>query len=103
MMQIKESDWRLLRQLKQVAIDRFCTRVLSEIETVSSDATTTPYERYLKVFDLTRERDIELGRMFNDLTRSKAMAKLLLIRQAGLLTEDEWAGFSEEMRERAKT
>jgi hypothetical protein len=95
---IKESDWKHLRQLKPVTLDRFCSRILLEVERASSDSEKTPHERYLKVYELVQNRDKELGRMFDDLKRSNAVGKLFLIRQTGLLTDDEWGGFGEEIR-----
>jgi hypothetical protein len=48
---------------------------------------------------LIQDEDKELGRMFDDLRRSNAVGKLFLMRRAGLLTEEEWAGCSgEEIR-----
>lgn len=95
---IKESDWKLLRQLKPVALDRYCGRILSEVEGVSSDHGMPLHERYLKVYRLVQDRDDELARMFNNLKRSNAMSKLFLLRQADLLTDDEWDGFSAEIK-----
>lgn len=98
MKDIRESDWKLLRQLKPVLLDRFCSRVLSDIGKASSASAATSHERYLKVYALVQDEDKELGQMFDDLKRSNAVVKLSLMRRAGLLTEEEWAGFSEEMR-----
>lgn len=95
---IKESDWKHLRKLTPTALDRFCSRVLSEVERTSLNPAATFHERYLKVVGLIQEQDKELGRMFDDLKRSNAMTKLFLMRSASLLTEEEWAGFSEEIR-----
>lgn len=95
---MKESDWKRLRDLKPIALDRFCGRVLADIERVSSDAAATSHQRYLAVYDLIQQRDKQLGRMFDGLSRSSAMGKLLLMHRAGLLTEDEFALFSEEIR-----
>jgi len=51
------------------------------------------------VYALIQDEDKELGRMFDDLRRSNAVGKLFLMRRAGLLTEEEWAGCSgEEIR-----
>lgn len=95
---IKESDWKHLRQLKPVALDRYCSRILSEVEKASSDQGKTSHERYLTVYKLIQNRDHELGRMFNDLKRSNAMGKLFSLRRTGLLTDDEWGGFSDEIK-----
>ncbi len=99
MADIRESDWKHLRQLKPVALDRFCRRILSEIEAVSSGHGKTSHERYLTVYRLIQNRDRELGQMFDDLKRSNAMLKLFLLRRTGLLTDDEWGGFSDEIKD----
>lgn len=95
---IRESDWKRLRELKPIALDRFCTRVLSEVEKAASDSAATSHQRYLTVYELIQDRDKELGRIFDGLSRSSAVGKLLLMHRAGLLAEDELAGFSEEIR-----
>jgi hypothetical protein len=37
---IAESDWQLFRKLHAVALERFCARLLNEIETASADPET---------------------------------------------------------------
>lgn len=98
MKDLREADWKRLRELKPIALDRFCRRVLSDIERACSDSTATSHERYLAVYDLLRKRDKELGLMFDGLSRSSAVRKFLLMHRAGLLTEDEVAAFSEDIR-----
>lgn len=98
MRDIRESDWKRLRDLQPTLLDRFCSRVLAKIGQASAEPGATAHARYLKVYALIDDEDEELGRMFNDLRRSNAFGKLLLMRQAGLFTEDEWAGFSEHLR-----
>jgi hypothetical protein len=95
---IRESDWKHLRQLKPVALDRFCSRTLSEVETALADSEKAAHERYLKVYELIQNRDKELGRMFDDLKRSNAVGKLFSMRRTGLVTDAEWNGFSEEIK-----
>lgn len=98
MKDIRESDWRRLRDLKPIALDRFCARVLSDVERACSDSAATSHQRYLAVYDLIQERDKEIGRIFDGLSRSSAVGRLLLMHRAGLLTEDEVASFSEDIR-----
>jgi hypothetical protein len=52
------------------------------------------------LFDLVRERDKTIGRLFNDPRRSNALILLVNIKQQGLLTAEEFARFSPETRER---
>src|SRR6185369_11069802 len=64
--EIKESDWKLFRQLHPVALERFCERVLAEVQAAVTDTSECSHDRYLKLFDLVRERDKTIGRLFND-------------------------------------
>jgi hypothetical protein len=96
---INEADWKLLRQLTPVARDRFCQRTLSEIARLASDSTTNSHERYLAVFRLVEERDGELAAAFDNMRRSTAYFQLARIRSLGLVTDEEFAGFSAETQE----
>ena len=98
--EIKESDWKLFRQLHPVALERFCERVLAEVQAAVTDTSEGSHDRYLKLFDLVRERDKTIGRLFNDPRRSNALILLVNIKQEGLLTAEEFARFSPETRER---
>ena len=69
---IRESDWKLFRELHPVAVNRFCERVLGEITRVASDASKTPHARYGDIFRLVREQDRLLARAFDDKRRSTA-------------------------------
>jgi hypothetical protein len=96
---ISEPDWRLLREMKPVALDRFCRRVLEEIARISADAGRSSHERYLAVYQLVERRDRELAETFNGLRRSTALLQLAAMRSRGLLTEEELARFSAETRD----
>lgn len=99
---IRESDWRLLRELTPLALDRFCTRVLDEMVAVAGDRSKTAHERYGAVFGLIKERDRELAAAFDGARRSIAILQLISMRQLGLLTEVEFGRFSVETRERVE-
>ena len=96
---IRESDWKLFRELHPIALNRFCERVLSEITHIASDAAKTPHARYGDIFALVRERDRLLAQAFDDKRRSTALLQLAIIHSHGLLTEEELARFSPEARD----
>jgi hypothetical protein len=96
---MKESDWKTFRQLSEVALARFCQRVLDEVGQVTADASRSPHERYLAIYRLIHDRDDELADAFNDPRRSQADLQLALIQFHGLLTEEEMGRFSDETRE----
>jgi hypothetical protein len=96
---IKESDWKLFRKLRSLALDRFCQRVCSEVARIADETGQTPHERYLAIYQLMREKDRALAEMFDDPRRSTALFQLALIYSQGLLSEEEFAGFAPETRE----
>ena len=95
---IKESDWKLFRQFHAIALERFCQRVLLEIERINADGARTFHQRYLDIFRVIERRDREIARTFDDLRRSTALAKLAAIQSRNLLQEEEFLRFSPETR-----
>ena len=95
---INESDWKLFRQLRSVALERFCQRVLAEIEQLAADDTQSSHDRYLAIYKLMMRRDKELAAAFNDLRRSTALFQLVQIQSHDLLTEEEMGRFGPETR-----
>jgi len=98
MRDIKESDWRIFKELRTVALDRFCRRVLEEVERLNADSAKTYHQRYLAIYRYTRESDKDLALAFNDMRRSTAMLQLARIQHHDLLTAEEFSRFSEEAR-----
>ena len=98
MRDIKESDWRIFRELHTVALERFCQRVLEQVDRLNADSAKTNHQRYLAIYRYTRECDKDLAFAFNDKRRSTAKLQLARIQFHDLLTAEEFSQFSEEMR-----
>ncbi|HEX4697271.1 MAG TPA: hypothetical protein VH254_06325 [Candidatus Udaeobacter sp.] len=98
---IPERDWKLFRQLRPIALERFCEKVLSEIGDISG-SDESAHKRYLRVFKIVRDRDKELATLFDDPRRSIAWLQLSLIHSHGLFTVDEMQRFSRETQQRAR-
>ena len=96
--EIKEADWKVLRRLHPLALDRFCERVLAEIESARRDDARSFHQRYLDIFKIVERRDPEMARIFDNLKRSNALTMLAQMRSQGLLMEDEYSGLSPEAR-----
>ena len=94
-----ESEWKLFRKLQPIALERFCQRVLAEVERIAANTKKTSHERYLAVFKLIEKRDEELAAAFDNPRRSTFFRQLAFIESLKLLTEEEMAGFSSETRE----
>ena len=52
MRQIKESDWKILRELKSKALERLCKEILLEIAQINADTDKTFYQRYLNTYKI---------------------------------------------------
>ncbi|TLZ36557.1 MAG: hypothetical protein E6K23_18405 [Gammaproteobacteria bacterium] len=84
---IAEADWKVLRRVHPLALERYCERVLAEIERVTHNSAQSTHQRYL-----------DMARIFNDPKRSCALTMLARIRSDGLLTEQEFSSLSPETR-----
>jgi hypothetical protein len=98
MRNIKESDWKLFKPLRKIALERFCERVLDEVSRISSDGSKSKHERYLAIYRLVRERDQEIDPIFDVLRRSTAVRQLRAFRSHDLVTEQELRQFSPDLR-----
>lgn len=98
---IKESDWKLLSQLRTAALERFCQRILAEIERININSNMNAHQRYLEIYKIIAHRDKEIAQIFNDHRRSTALNELAAIQSNGLLTPEEFMRFSQEARDAA--
>jgi hypothetical protein len=98
MLEIKEPDWKVLRRVHPLALERFSERVLAEIDRVSRDGATSHHARYLRIFRILQQRDREMARLFDNPRRSHALPMLAQIRSQGLLTQDEFSSLGPETR-----
>jgi hypothetical protein len=97
---IKESDCKIFRKLRLVALERYCKRILEDVRDTVDEPDGSYHERYLKLWDLLRSRDKTIAVAFNDPRRTQAIIQLAKIIAEDLLTEAELNEFSEETRER---
>ena len=73
---IPETDWKIFRQLRTVALERFCERALAEMAYLASEKVQTSHERYLAIYKQLHSRDKELADAFNGSSRSTASLQL---------------------------
>ena len=98
MRKISETDWKQFRQLRPLALERFCRRVFAEVDSLTAEDGRSSHERYVAVFQLVQRRDRELADLFDNPRRSTALLQLTRLRAEELLTEEELARFGPEMR-----
>jgi hypothetical protein len=97
MQDIRESDWKVLRGLADVAMERFFTETLREADEKLRDTTGDSRERFWRVHSMMMERRKEAAELFDELSRSKARIRLMMMRSRGLITDDEMKDFSAEL------
>jgi hypothetical protein len=99
MREIKESDWKLLRQLHSEALERLCKQILLDIERINSDRAKSFHQKYLDIYEVLQRRDKEIAQTFDGLRRSTVLVQVASMKARGLLTEDEFLRFSQETQD----
>ncbi len=100
---IKEADWKVLRTLHPLALERYCERVLHDVERVVQDSSKGTHACYQALFELIQKRDREITRLFNDPRHSSALTMLAGLHAEGLLTEEEFSRLSPDTRSAVET
>ena len=98
-LEFPESDWKAFSQLRLIALERFCKRVLDEVPRFPLDTEQSYHQRYLELFRWLGERNEELAKAFDDPRRSRMLWQLAAIYAYGLLAPDEFARFTPQTRE----
>jgi len=81
---MKESDWKIFKQIKQKAIEEYCEHALQEFSEIINDDKEHVHNRFLLIHRLAQNRAKEMGLIFDYDSRSKAPIQLMLIRREGL-------------------
>ena len=100
MTDIGKTDWKIFKELRELALERFCSRVLDEIARIGSDQAKSKHERNLAIYRFIQERDREIDPIFDYVRRSTAVSQLCAFRVRELITEEEFKSLSSELRER---
>lgn len=95
---ISESDWKIWRRLRREALDRYSQKVLDDAAKLQS-GTGGAHERYLKLYQLIKRRDKQMGQIFDGPSRSDAFFQIAAAVQAKALRSEDLQQFSEEMQQ----
>lgn len=99
MERLPERDWKVFSRLKPLALDRKYQIALNEFRRILADTTSTNKERYHAIYEAVHKQDKDVAIAFDHFSRSKAPINLLIWHNHGLITEEEFAEFSEETRQ----
>ena len=93
---ISERDWKVFRELRQIALERLCDKIIAEAKAETERPAKSSHEKYLSLYKLMDKRDDDVARGFNDFRRSTALMQIGIIHSMGLFTGDELRRFSPE-------
>jgi hypothetical protein len=97
--QMKESEWKKFKRLKEICLERYCNAVIEEAQVVCKFEGKSNHERYIELYQLMRNRDKELGKAFNGLSRGQAHVQLMMMYRMGLVKENELDEFEPETKD----
>jgi hypothetical protein len=101
-MPFAERDWKHLRLLHGIALERFCSQVLTEAIAIAQARDSPAHERYLQLFDFLLDRNDAMARAFDDMRRSTGLQRLIAMVGLSVLTDEELAGFSPDVQQTAR-
>lgn len=102
-MSIPESDWKRLRSLKPIALERLCTSALAECADLLVSPAPSAHERFLALLQRVHEKNEDIAEAFDNHRRSTAVHRLAAMVSLGLLTDEEFAQFTEETQQQIRT
>ncbi len=93
---MKETDWKIFKQIKEKALEKYCLNAFMSFSEIINNENEHAHDRYLELYNLVREKDKELEKIFDGHSRSKATLQLLLIRKNGLADDELLKNISDE-------
>lgn len=97
---IPETDWKKLRAMQDEKIDMACGRILAATEAIVNQRQGNEHQAYLKLWDEVDKGNEMIAELFDNMTRSKAIFKLMAWKREGFLSDDELALFSEQTQQK---
>ncbi len=95
-----ESDRNKFRSIVPALRERYLERLIPELTATLQDESQTPTERFWSAHERMQEIEKILRVCLDGHSRSRMMGYVFLMVRHQMLTEDDLAGFSEELRER---
>ena len=101
-MPFAERDWKHLRHVHGIALNRFCTQALDEAIAIAQAPGPSAHDRYLHLFDFLLDRNATMATAFDDMRRSTGLQRLTAMVGLNLLTSQELAGFNTDVQDTAR-
>lgn len=97
---MNESDWKIFTQIKNEALETFCSNCFVEFRKLIDEKNTDTHEKYLLHYKTVIRRDKEIRSLFNGHSRSNAALQLLAIRNKGLANKELIDQLSDDFQKR---
>lgn len=98
MSSVPERDWKLFRKLQPTLLSKACEEIFEKVDELSKSRVGSEHESYLKLYDLVQNENFVLAEMFDNPTRNNVFYKIVELRKNNIFTEEQFAQFSEETR-----
>jgi len=96
---IREKDWKLVRDLQGEALNTACDRILQKVAALAESRGSENHKSYNKLWKLMEQEDEQISLMFDDFKRSNAVFKLAMWKKNGLISDEVFDTLTEETRE----
>ncbi len=94
---IKESDWKYLRKLQPMLLERACARINKEAALILKNGENGgQHQLYRDVYRHYNQNDDMIAECFDDYRRSKAKLRILSLVRHGIMSNEELHGFSDD-------
>ena len=97
-----ESDWKEFRNIVPTLRERYLEELIPELTATLQDDSQTPTERFWSTHERIQEIEKILRACLDGHSRSRMMSYIFLMIRHQMMTEDDLAEFSEDLRERVK-
>lgn len=96
---IKESDWKYLKKLKPILLERACSQINKEAKTILENGVNhNQHEIYREMYKHYDKKDDLIAECFNDYRRSTAKFRILSLVRHGIMSDDEFQGFCDDTK-----
>ena len=97
--EIKESDWKYLKKLKPVLLERACANINKEAQLILENKENhDQHQVYLAIYKHYEKKDDMIADCFNDYRRSTAKQRILRLVDYGIMSEDELQGSNDDTK-----
>ncbi|NIM10551.1 MAG: hypothetical protein GTO45_01025 [Candidatus Aminicenantes bacterium] len=98
--EIKESDWKYLKKLKPMLLERACASINKEAESIlKNEENRDQLQVYRALYRHYQLQDDMIAECFDDYRRSKAKLRILSLYRFGIMSDAELEGFSDDTKD----